>query len=71
MTPPTNQERFRMSDALREAKELSVALKSWLLDSAFTLWWERGADQKHGGFHERLKLDATPTGEPRRARLHP
>jgi mannose-6-phosphate isomerase len=59
-----------MSDALREARDLSAALKSWLPD-AFTLWWERGADHENGGFHERLKLDGSPTGEPRRARLHP
>jgi mannose-6-phosphate isomerase len=35
------------------------------------VWWNRGADQARGGFHERLNLDATPTDEARRARLHP
>ena len=59
-----------MSDALQEARDLSAALNSWLSD-AFTLWWERGADHENGGFHERLKLDGSATGEPRRARLHP
>lgn len=46
-------------------------LKSWLLDAAYRLWWQRGADREAGGFHERLTLDAMPTGEARRARLHP
>ena len=46
-------------------------LRSWLLDAAYPLWWERGADREAGGFHERLTLDAMPTGEARRARLHP
>jgi mannose-6-phosphate isomerase len=47
------------------------ALSSWFLEHACALWWERGADREHGGFHERLHLDGEPTGEPRRARLHP
>jgi mannose/cellobiose epimerase-like protein (N-acyl-D-glucosamine 2-epimerase family) len=46
-------------------------LKSWLLGVAYPLWWQRGADHEAGGFHERLTLDAMPTGEARRARLHP
>lgn len=46
-------------------------LKTWLLDAAFPLWWQRGADREAGGFHERLTVDAMPTGEARRARLHP
>lgn len=46
-------------------------LKSWLLAAAYPMWWERGADHEAGGFHERLTLDGTPTGEARRARLHP
>lgn len=46
------------------------ALKSWLVDHAYPLWWSLGADQ-NGGFHERLHQNGTPTGEPRRSRLHP
>ncbi|HKE97080.1 MAG TPA: AGE family epimerase/isomerase [Povalibacter sp.] len=60
-----------MSPALIEATELCETLKSWLLDAAYPMWWDRGADQEQGGFHERLRLDGTATGEPRRARLHP
>lgn len=56
---------------LIEATELCEELKTWLVDDAYEIWWNRGADQEHGGFHERLHLDGTPTGEPRRARLHP
>ena len=47
------------------------ALRVWLATHAYELWWTHGADRKRGGFHERLNLDATPTDEPRRARLHP
>jgi mannose-6-phosphate isomerase len=47
------------------------ALRVWLATHAYEVWWTRGADQVRGGFHERLNLDATPTDEPRRARLHP
>lgn len=47
------------------------ALREWLATRAYEVWWTRGSDQVHGGFHERLHLDATPTEEPRRARLHP
>jgi mannose-6-phosphate isomerase len=46
-------------------------LKSWLVDAAYPLWWQHGADHEAGGFHERLTLDSMPTGEARRARLHP
>jgi mannose/cellobiose epimerase-like protein (N-acyl-D-glucosamine 2-epimerase family) len=48
-----------------------VALRHWLVGHAYDLWWLRGADRDRGGFHVRLRQDATPTGEPRRARLHP
>jgi mannose-6-phosphate isomerase len=45
--------------------------RTWLTTHAYELWWTNGADHARGGFHERLNLDATPTDEPRRARLHP
>ena len=47
------------------------ALRRWLATHAYEVWWTRGADHSRGGFHESLQLDATPTDEPRRARLHP
>jgi mannose-6-phosphate isomerase len=47
------------------------AFRGWLTTDAYELWWTHGADRALGGFHERLHLDATPTNEPRRARLHP
>jgi mannose/cellobiose epimerase-like protein (N-acyl-D-glucosamine 2-epimerase family) len=56
------------------ANELASAhhsLRTWLKTYAYEVWWTHGADREQGGFHERLHLDATPTGEPRRARLHP
>jgi len=60
-----------MSSAVIEATQLCEALKRWLLEDAFPMWWVHGADRERGGFHERLHLDGSPTGEPRRARLHP
>ncbi len=41
--------------------------RSWLLDTAFPVWFERGIDRARGGFHERLTLDGEPTDDPRRA----
>ncbi|HEY6643914.1 AGE family epimerase/isomerase [Povalibacter sp.] len=60
-----------MPSALLEASELCESLKRWLLESAYAVWWANGADHERGGFHERLRMDGTATGEPRRARLHP
>ncbi|HEY5810243.1 MAG TPA: AGE family epimerase/isomerase [Povalibacter sp.] len=60
-----------MPAAPPELTVLCDTLKTWLLDEAYPVWWLRGADGEHGGFHERLRLDGSPTGEPRRARLHP
>jgi mannose-6-phosphate isomerase len=57
-----------ISVGLRDAHH---ALQTWLTTYAYDLWWTKGADHTRGGFHERLHLDATPTDEPRRARLHP
>jgi mannose/cellobiose epimerase-like protein (N-acyl-D-glucosamine 2-epimerase family) len=54
-----------------ELAAVHVALRRWLLGHAYELWWSQGADRVRGGFHERLRLDGTPTDEPRRARLHP
>lgn len=57
-----------MLDDLASARH---AFRTWLKTYAYEVWWMYGADRAQGGFHERLHLDATPTNEPRRARLHP
>lgn len=56
---------------MQEAREVCAALKNWLVEDAYTLWWTRGADHVRGGYHESLQLDGQPADEPRRARLHP
>ncbi len=56
---------FRSLDASR------ARLVRWLVDDAYPLWWSRGMDRQHGGFHERLEQDGQPLNEARRARLHP
>jgi mannose-6-phosphate isomerase len=48
-----------------------AALRQWLLDDAYPLWWTHGADHQRGGFHECLQADGQPVHAPRRARLHP
>lgn len=57
-----------MTDRLIAARD---ALKSWLLNDAYPLWWEAGYDHARGGFHEKLGLDGKPTDAPRRARVQP
>jgi mannose-6-phosphate isomerase len=57
--------------AFTNIEQARTALKPWLVDHAYPLWWSLGADQQAGGFHERLHQNGTPTGEPRRSRLHP
>jgi mannose/cellobiose epimerase-like protein (N-acyl-D-glucosamine 2-epimerase family) len=46
-------------------------LKTWLINSAYPVWWRNGADHEAGGFHACLTLGAFPTAESRPARLHP
>lgn len=50
---------------------LNDALKSWVLDHAFPLWWLVGADHANGGFFEKIALDGAPVDAPRRARVQP
>lgn len=57
--------------SLEAATHTCRALKTWLLDHAYTRWWEQGADHVLGGFHERLQQDGTALAEPRRARVNP
>ncbi|MGH7024637.1 MAG: AGE family epimerase/isomerase [Caulobacteraceae bacterium] len=44
-------------------------LKAWLLDRAFPIWWNPGADLEHGGFHDRLDADGRPIPGAKRARV--
>ncbi|MFI4975035.1 MAG: AGE family epimerase/isomerase [Caulobacterales bacterium] len=44
-------------------------LKRWLTHDAYPLWWTRGADQRHGGFFDRLNLDGSPVIGPKRLRV--
>lgn len=57
--------------ALQAAIQTCETLKNWLLDDAYTRWWQQGADIVRGGFHERLSPDGVGLDEPRRARVHP
>lgn len=57
--------------SLRLLGEASRRLTRWLVEDAYQVWWQLGADKVHGGFHERLQQNGQPTDEPRRARLHP
>jgi mannose/cellobiose epimerase-like protein (N-acyl-D-glucosamine 2-epimerase family) len=46
----------------------SVA-RHWLFTQALPLWWERGADHRDGGFHEKLDPQGRPVGQPVRLRV--
>jgi mannose-6-phosphate isomerase len=50
-------------------REALGRLHRWLVDDAYPLWARAGVDRARGGFQERLNQDATPTVEPRRARV--
>jgi mannose/cellobiose epimerase-like protein (N-acyl-D-glucosamine 2-epimerase family) len=60
-----------MYDGHVRARANRDALKAWLIDTAYPLWWAAGADRRCGGFHEALTLNATPLKTPRRARVQP
>jgi mannose-6-phosphate isomerase len=47
----------------------ATRLKRWLFRHALPLWWERGADLRHGGFFERIGMDGQPTHAPKRLRV--
>ena len=55
-----------MNAATREAL---ARLKAWLLDCAYPIWWERGADLARGGYHDRLGLDGAPVPGGKRMRV--
>ncbi len=44
-------------------------LKAWLVEDAYPIWWEAGADRESGGFHDRLSLAGAPVAGPKRARV--
>lgn len=50
-------------------RALNNSLKTWLFDHALPLWWEVGADHRHGGFHDRIDLAGNAVDGPRRARV--
>jgi mannose/cellobiose epimerase-like protein (N-acyl-D-glucosamine 2-epimerase family) len=55
---------------LEQLQTLASRLNAWLTQTAYPLWWEQGADHRHGGYHELLGLDGRPIAEtPRRARV--
>jgi mannose-6-phosphate isomerase len=60
-----------MGTPLLRAATARDRLKSWLIDDAYPLWWEKGGDHANGGFWERLAQDGTPQDLPRRARVLP
>jgi mannose-6-phosphate isomerase len=57
MTPPA------------EIIALRDRLKTWLLERAFPIWWNPGADHVEGGFHDRLDAAGRPILGPKRARV--
>jgi mannose-6-phosphate isomerase len=44
-------------------------LKAWLLERAFPVWWDPGADHAEGGFHDRLDIAGKPIAGVKRARV--
>lgn len=59
-----------MEIARATAARMEGRLLKWLVDEACPLWFTRGVDWIHGGFHERL-AGAHGLDEPRRARVQP
>lgn len=43
-------------------------VRHWLFEEALPLWSTVGVDERHGGFHEALGLDAVPLARPKRMR---
>jgi len=44
-------------------------LKIWLLEAAFPVWWEGGADRAAGGYFDRLGFDGASADAPKRVRV--
>ena len=49
--------------------DLRDQLKAWLLERAFPIWWNPGADLAAGGFHDRLDITGNPVAGAKRARV--
>src|SRR6266702_1673532 len=56
------------ADDMNDVVTETIALRRWLFDAALPLCWRRGADRRHGGFHEAIGLDGKVTAQPHRAR---
>jgi len=52
-----------------QVRDTDRSLRRWLVNDAYPLWAERGFDEVHGGFQERLSRDGTVATDPRRARV--
>lgn len=50
-------------------RDLRDRLKAWLLELAFPIWWNSGADRAGGGFHDRMDATARPIVGVKRARV--
>jgi mannose/cellobiose epimerase-like protein (N-acyl-D-glucosamine 2-epimerase family) len=50
---------------------LRMRFVTWLADTAYPLWADRGIDSRNGGFVETLNQDGVAPAQPRRARVHP
>ncbi len=61
-----NYNRNADSDAFAAEAE---KLRRWLLDAAFPLWWDTGADHSAGGCYERIAFDGHPVALPKRSRV--
>ncbi len=55
--------------ATPELRRERDTLKAWLLECAYPLWWDPGADREGGGFHDRLDVAGRPIAGPKRARV--
>jgi mannose-6-phosphate isomerase len=57
---------------MQQLRELAERHNRWLVDCAYPMWWDRGADKVEGGYYELLGLDGVPpAGVSRRARVQP
>ena len=52
-----------------ELSEVYSDLRSWLIDDALSLWWEKGGDRAKGGFFELIDQAGNVIEAPRRTRL--
>jgi mannose-6-phosphate isomerase len=50
-------------------EDASAELQAWLVEKAYPLWWEAGADLEHGGYHDALDRSGRPVALPKRARV--